>query len=175
MGIRHYAGVLPRLGERVYVDAAATVIGRVALGDDVSVWPGAVVRGDVADISVGAGSNVQDGAVLHVSHASEFAAASPLSIGVGATIGHRAVAHGCVIGDYCLLGIGAIVLDGAVLEDYVMLGAGALTPPGRLLPGGFLYVGAPAKPARPLTEKELAFLRYSAAHYMKLKDSYLAL
>jgi carbonic anhydrase/acetyltransferase-like protein (isoleucine patch superfamily) len=174
VGIRIYDSVTPRFGERVYVDTAATVIGRVDLADDVSVWPGAVLRGDVAEISVGAGTNVQDGAVLHVSHASEFSPqAFPLRIGAGVTIGHRVVAHGCTVGDYCLLGIGAIIMDGAVLEDYVMLGAGALVPPGKHLAGGFLYVGAPVKQARPLSETELAFLRYSAQHYIKLKDSYL--
>ncbi|QWF71380.1 gamma carbonic anhydrase family protein [Methylomonas paludis] len=174
MSIRPYQNQLPKIGARVYIDSAAVVIGRVSLGDDVSVWPGTVIRGDVETISIGAGSNVQDGAVLHVSHAGDYSPQGrPLNIGLGVTIGHRAVVHGCTIGNYCLIGIGAIIMDGAVLEDYVMLGAGALVPPGKKLDSGFLYVGAPAKVARPLSDSEKEFLEYSYRHYIKLKDGYL--
>lgn len=158
----------------VYIDDHAVVIGDVTLDNDVSVWPMAVVRGDVERITIGAGSNVQDGSVLHVSHAGPYAPQSqPLTIGRGVTIGHRAVVHGCTIGDYCLIGIGSIIMDGAVLDDYVMLGAGALVTPGKRLERGHLYVGAPAKQARPLTESERDFLQYSAQHYVKLKNCYL--
>ncbi|MGR9074402.1 MAG: gamma carbonic anhydrase family protein [Gammaproteobacteria bacterium] len=174
MTIKAFNAVRPRLGESVYIDESATVIGNVTLGDHVSVWPGAVIRGDVHRIEVGAGTNVQDGSVLHVSHDGEYSPGGfPLAIGKGVTIGHRAVVHGCTVGDHCLIGIGAIVMDGAVLGDYVMLGAGALVPPGRKLEGGFLYVGAPAKPVRPLTDKDREFLDYSYRHYIKLKDAYL--
>ena len=173
MSIRPYRNQLPQIGDRVYIDPSAVVIGRVSLGDDVSIWPTAVVRGDVESIWIGAGANVQDGAVLHVSHAGDYSPGRPLSIGLGVTIGHRAVVHGCAIGNYCLIGIGAIIMDGAVLEDYVMLGAGALVPPGKKLDSGYLYVGAPAKPSRALTDSEKAFLEYSYRHYIKLKDEYL--
>ena len=174
MNIRAYGRHVPEIGAKVYVDAAAVVIGKVSLADDVSIWPTAVLRGDVESISIGAGSNVQDGAVLHVSHAGDYSPQGyPLIIGAGVTIGHRAVVHGCTIGNYCLIGIGAIVMDGAILEDYVMLAAGALVAPGKKLAGGFLYVGAPAKQSRPLSESEKAFLEYSYQHYVKLKDSYL--
>lgn len=175
MAIRVFQDRRPQCGDRVFVDDSAVVIGDVTLGDDVSVWPTSVIRGDVERIHIGAGSNVQDGAVLHVSHAGDYSPQGfALTIGQGVTIGHRAVVHGCNIGNYCLIGIGAIVMDGAVVEDYVMLGAGALVPPGKRLQSGNLYVGAPAKLARPLSDAEKGFLEYSCQHYRRLKDTYLA-
>ncbi len=175
MSIRNFKDHLPKFGNSVYMDQSAQVIGAVNLGDDVSVWPTAVIRGDVEKISIGAGTNVQDGAVLHVSHAGKFSPEGhPLTIGHDVTIGHRAVVHGCTIGNYCLIGIGAIIMDDAVLEDYVMLGAGALVPPGKKLESGYLYVGSPAKPVRELSVTEKAFLAYSAEHYISLKNDYLA-
>jgi carbonic anhydrase/acetyltransferase-like protein (isoleucine patch superfamily) len=165
---------MPTLGENVYIDDSAIVIGAVILGDDVSIWPTAVVRGDVEKITIGNNTNVQDGAVLHVSHQGKFSQQGhPLSIGTDVTIGHRAVIHGCTVGNYCLIGIGAIIMDDAVLEDYVMLGAGALVPPNKRLESGYLYVGSPAKQSRPLSESEKEFLRYSASHYVSLKNVYL--
>ena len=174
MAIRNFEDKQPKIGGQVYIDASAVVIGDVTLGDDVSIWPTAVVRGDVEAIVISAGTNVQDGAILHVSHAGDFSPQGhPLTIGKGVTIGHRAVVHACGIGDYCLIGVGAIILDDAVLEDYVMLGAGALVPPGKRLESGFLYVGAPARQARALSDSEKSFLEYSSRHYMELKDIYL--
>ncbi|WP_346838308.1 gamma carbonic anhydrase family protein [Microbulbifer sp. SAOS-129_SWC] len=164
----------PQLGEAVYIDPQCTVIGDVELGDDCSVWPMAVVRGDMHRIRIGARTSVQDGAVLHITHAGPFNEAGwPLTIGADVTIGHKACLHGCTVGSRVLVGIGAIVLDGAVIEDEVVLAAGALVPPGRKLESGYLYVGAPCKQARPLTDKEREFFRYSAANYVKLKDEYL--
>lgn len=174
MAIRQFNGVRPHIGQLVFIDDSAVVIGDVTLGDDVSIWPTVVIRGDVESITIGAGTNIQDGAVLHVSHAGPFSPESrPLKIGKGVTVGHRAVVHACTVGDYCLVGIGAIILDGAVLEDYVMLGAGALVPPGKRLESGYLYVGMPAKQVRPLTESEKAFLEYSYQHYVLLKNEHL--
>lgn len=174
MAIRSFKDKQPQLGQQVFIDDSAIVIGDVSLGNQVSIWPTAVVRGDVEKITIGDGTNVQDGSVLHVSHAGDHSPAGhPLTIGKGVTIGHRAVVHGCRIGNYCLIGIGAIVMDGAVIEDYVMLGAGALVPPGKKLESGYLYVGAPAKPARPLSDTEKAFLEYSYQHYISLKNQYL--
>jgi len=174
VAIRAFNDYYPALGTNVYIDDSATVIGNVALGNDVSIWPGAVIRGDVEAISIADETNVQDGAVLHVSHAGRFSPQGhPLTIGKGVTIGHRAVIHACTIGHYCLIGIGAIILDDAVLEDYVMLGAGALVSSGKKLESGYLYVGAPAKPGRPLTDSEKEFLEYSAEHYVALKNKYL--
>jgi len=174
MTIKCYQNKTPEIGSRVYIDDSAVVIGNVSIGDDVSIWPTCVVRGDVEAISIGWGSNIQDGAVLHVSHASDYSRQGhPLKIGNGVTIGHRAVVHACNIGNFCLIGIGAIILDDAVIEDYVMLGAGALVPPGKRLESGFLYIGAPAKQSRALSESEKAFLEYSYRHYISLKDNYL--
>lgn len=175
MAIRAFNNKHPQLGDQVYIDSTAVVIGDVSIGDDVSIWPTVVIRGDVESIQIGAGTNVQDGSVLHVSHAGDYSASGhKLTIGKGVTIGHRAVVHGCSIGNYCLIGIGAIIMDGAVLEDYVMLAAGALVSPGKTLESGYLYVGAPAKPVRALNESEKAFLEYSYQHYIRLKDNYLA-
>ncbi|GAB2892092.1 gamma carbonic anhydrase family protein [Microbulbifer echini] len=164
----------PQLGNRVFIDPQSAVIGDVTLGEDCSVWPMAVVRGDMHHIQIGARTSVQDGAVLHITHAGPFNADGwPLTIGEDVTIGHKACLHGCTIGNRVLIGIGAIVLDGAVIEDEVVLAAGALVPPGKTLESGYLYVGAPCRRARPLSEKEMAFFRYSAQNYVKLKDQYL--
>jgi carbonic anhydrase/acetyltransferase-like protein (isoleucine patch superfamily) len=174
MTLKSFQNQTPILGNNVYIDDSAIVIGAVILGDDVSIWPTAVVRGDVEKITIGNNTNVQDGAVLHVSHQGKFSERGhPLSIGTDVTIGHRAVIHGCTVGNYCLIGIGAIIMDNAVLEDYVMLGAGALVPPNKRLESGYLYVGSPAKQSRPLSENEKEFLRYSASHYASLKNVYL--
>jgi carbonic anhydrase/acetyltransferase-like protein (isoleucine patch superfamily) len=165
---------VPQLGARVWIDPAAIVIGRVTIGDDASIWPGAVLRGDVNYIEVGARTSIQDGSVLHV--ASDRLAGEggiPLVIGADCTVGHGVILHACTVGARCLIGMGAIVMDGAVLGDEVIVGAGALVPAGRQLPPRTLWVGSPARQARALTEKEIAYLAESAAHYVALKDDYL--
>jgi carbonic anhydrase/acetyltransferase-like protein (isoleucine patch superfamily) len=172
--IETYQGIAPALGARVFVHSAAVVIGKVTIGDDSSVWPTAVVRGDVHSIQIGARTSIQDGAVLHVTHDGPYAPGGRgLIIGSDVTIGHRVMLHACTIGNACLVGMGAILLDDVVTEDFVMIGAGTLVPPGKELKTGGLYVGSPAKRVRDLTEKEIAFLTYSAAHYVKVKDGYL--
>jgi carbonic anhydrase/acetyltransferase-like protein (isoleucine patch superfamily) len=174
VSVLEFNHIQPKIGASVYIDNSAVVIGNVSLGDDVSVWPTTVIRGDVESISIGAGTNIQDGSVLHVSHATPFSEKSyPLAIGKGVTIGHRAVIHACTIGDYCLIGMGSIVMDDAVIEDYVMLGAGSLVPSGKRLDSGHLYVGAPARRIRVLKDSERDFLEYSYQHYIKLKNQYL--
>jgi carbonic anhydrase/acetyltransferase-like protein (isoleucine patch superfamily) len=172
--LRPYRNHFPVLGQNVYVDPTAVVIGDVVLGDDCSVWPCAVVRGDMHHIRVGARTSIQDNAVLHITHASDFNPGGwPLVIGDDVTIGHRACLHGCTIGSRVLVGIGATILDGAVVEDDVVIGAGTLVPPGKRLESGFLYVGSPCKQARPLKDSEMRFFQYSAQNYVKLKNEYL--
>lgn len=174
VAVRKFNDIQPKIGKSVFIDDSAVVIGDVTLGDDVSIWPMTVVRGDVESITIGEGTNVQDGSVLHVTHAGKYTAQGyPLTIGKGVTIGHRAVVHACTVGDYCLVGMGAIIMDGAVLEDYVMLGAGALVPPGKKLSSGCLYVGVPAKQVRPLSASEKEALEYSSRQYINLKNEYL--
>ncbi|MGN6788279.1 MAG: gamma carbonic anhydrase family protein [Rhodanobacteraceae bacterium] len=172
--LRAYKGVLPTLGARVYVDPAATVIGDVELGDDVSIWPGAVLRGDVERIRVGARSNVQDGAVLHVTHDGPYTpGGQPCIVGEGVTIGHGAVIHACTIEDCCLVGMHATILDGAVVQRRAFVGAGALVAPGKVVGEGELWIGNPARCVRKLGDAEVEALRYSARHYVELKDDYL--
>jgi len=173
--IRTYQGKTPSLGERVFVDASAVVIGDVEIGTDSSVWPLVVIRGDMHHIRIGARTSVQDGSVLHITHAGPFNPDGfPLTIGDEVTIGHKVLLHGCTIGSRILVGMGSIVMDGAVIEDEVILGAGSLVPPGKVLESGFLYVGSPVKKARPLTDKERAFFSYTAGNYVKLKDQHIA-
>ncbi|MBA3537136.1 MAG: gamma carbonic anhydrase family protein [Tatlockia sp.] len=173
--LRTFNNKYPVLGERVYIDPAAVVIGEVKLGDDVSVWPMAVIRGDVNFITIGNSSNIQDGAILHVTHEGPFTPeGEPLVIGKGVTIAHQAVLHGCRIDDYCLIGMNALVLDGVHIEHHVMVAAGSLVAPGKVLKSGYLYLGNPAQIIRPLTDNELLRLEYSADHYCLLKNKYLA-
>jgi carbonic anhydrase/acetyltransferase-like protein (isoleucine patch superfamily) len=158
----------------VYIDPAAVVIGDVVLGDDVSVWPTAVLRGDVHHIAVGPRSNIQDGAVLHVTHDGPYTPGGrALHVGEDVTVGHRVTLHACTVGDRCLIGIGSIVMDDAVIGDDVLLAAGSLVPPGAQLEPGSLYRGAPAKRVRALAAEEIARLSYSAAHYLEVKARYL--
>ncbi|MGE0114910.1 MAG: gamma carbonic anhydrase family protein [Steroidobacteraceae bacterium] len=174
MSIRPFRNIQPRLGARVFVDTSAVVIGRVTLGDDVSVWPTTVIRGDVNDIRIGARTNVQDGSVLHVtSPYTEMPNGIPLIIGEDVTIGHGCILHACTIGNFCLIGMGASILDGAELEDHVFIGAGAVVTPGKKLTARGLYLGSPARRVRDLSDQEIAELHESAAHYVRLKDEYL--
>lgn len=171
--IRPYLDTYPQTDESNYIDAMSVVIGDVVLGEHVSVWPFAVIRGDVNHIRIGRNSNVQDHAMLHVSHKNvDKPDGSPLIIGEDVTIGHHVTLHGCTIGNRVLIGINTIVLDDVIIEDDVMIGAGSLVPPGKRLESGYLYVGSPVKQVRKLTEKELAFLPYSAQNYVKVSGNY---
>lgn len=172
--LRPYLGTLPTIGQRVFVDPTAVVIGKVSLGDDTSVWPTSVIRGDVQSIAVGARTSIQDGSVLHVTSPNPgYPEGIPLRIGNDVTVGHSVTLHACNIGDFCLIGMGSIVLDAADIEDWVMIGAGSVvTPRSKLLSRG-LYVGSPARRARDLKDSEIEWIKHSAAHYVKLKDSYL--
>jgi carbonic anhydrase/acetyltransferase-like protein (isoleucine patch superfamily) len=169
-----YQGIIPRLGNGVYVHPSASVIGDVELGDNVSVWPGTVLRGDVNFIRIGASTNVQDLSVLHVSHKSSWdPAGAPLIIGSNVTIGHKVILHGCTIEDECLIGMGSIIMDKVIVQKHVLVGAGSLVPEGKILESGYLYLGIPVRKIRKLTDKELEHFLYSANHYIKLKIQYL--
>ncbi len=173
MNIKAFNNILPQLGNNVFIDDSAVVIGQVVLGDESSVWPNSVIRGDINTIKIGRYTNIQDNSVLHVNHASKYAPnGSALKVGNYVTVGHRVILHGCQIDDYCLIGMGAIVMDDAHLPQNTYLAAGSIVPSGKMLEGGYLWMGTPAKRIRPLTESELEFIRYSAEHYAKLKDQY---
>lgn len=174
MSIRPYKDIFPDIGERVYVDQEAVVIGDVALAADSSIWPMCSVRGDVHRIRVGARTNIQDGTVIHVTH--PYAAVPQghaVIIGSDVTVGHKVILHGCIIEDLCLIGMGSIILDGAVVRSRTLLGAGSLVGEGKELEGGFLWLGRPAKKVRELTQPELKWFEYSARHYVNLKNDYL--
>ena len=173
--IQTFNHLTPQWAEGVYLHHSVILIGHVNIGADSSVWPHAVIRGDVNSIHIGRGSNIQDLSMLHVSHpSSQDPAGSPLIIGNDVTIGHSVILHGCTIEDDCLIGMGSIVMDNAIIHKNVLLAAGSLVPEGKVLESGYLYMGRPAKKIRALTDAELANFMNSAMHYMDLKNQYLA-
>ncbi len=169
--IRDFEGFSPQIADAAFIDESAVVTGNVSIGEDSSVWPCCSVRGDIHSITIGVRTNIQDGSVLHVTHDSEFAPGGfKLTVGDDVTVGHNVILHACTIEDLCLIGMGSVVLDGAVVQSGAMVGAGSLVPPNKLLEGGYMWLGSPVKKARELTDKEKAFLKYSAQHYVKLKN-----
>jgi len=173
MPVSSYLDTSPELGEGVYLHDTAQVIGDVRIGRDSSVWCNTVLRGDVNRITIGECSNVQDFAMGHVSHKNAAKPdGSPLVIGNHVTIGHSVILHGCEIGDECLIGMGSIVMDDVVVKKHVMIGAGSLVSPGKVLESGYLYVGRPVKRVRKLTDEEIAYLKYSAEHYVRVKNNH---
>jgi carbonic anhydrase/acetyltransferase-like protein (isoleucine patch superfamily) len=156
----------PHIPASVYVADGATIIGRVSIGENVSVWPGAVLRGDNDSITIGEGSNVQDNAVLHTDPG------FPLSIGANVTIGHQAMLHGCTVGDGALIGIQAVVMNGAVIGRDCIVGAAALVPEGKTFGDGKLIIGAPAKVARELSAEEIEKMHRAAPGYVKRQEMY---
>ncbi|MBS0591161.1 MAG: gamma carbonic anhydrase family protein [Proteobacteria bacterium] len=175
MHSRPYRDRRPRLGENVYVDPAAVLIGDVELGDDVSLWPCVVARGDVNFIRIGARTNIQDGAVLHVTHDGPYTpGGAPLLVGEDVTVGHGAILHACTIENACLIGMHATVLDKVVVRRHAMIGAGAVVSPGKIVGEGELWLGNPARCVRTLTDRQIEQLYYSAQHYVRLKNDYLS-
>ena len=169
MTIRNFEHFSPMLGDNVWVADRAEVIGQVSLGAQSSIWPMAVLRGDINSIGIGARTNVQDGTVIHVTHASRFhARGAPVWVGDDVTIGHRAVLHACTVHDRALMRMGSLTMDEAVIESNVIVGAGSVVPPHKVLESGFLWLGAPARKVRELTEEELEYLGYSATYYAEL-------
>lgn len=174
MPVRSYQQYLPKIPATSYVDEMAVIIGNVTLGEDCSIWPFACIRGDVQAIQIEDRTSIQDGCVLHVTHDSLYhPGGKGLFIGSDVTVGHKVTLHACTISDNCIIGMNSVVLDGAHVESDVILGAGSLVPPGKILESGYLWVGSPAIKKRALTEQELGFIRYSAASYVTLKNSYL--
>ncbi|MFQ3185366.1 gamma carbonic anhydrase family protein [Marinomonas primoryensis] len=175
MVMKSFRGKMPQLGDRVWVDENAVIIGDVTIGDDSSVWPLVAIRGDMHSITIGARTSIQDNSCLHITHASTYKPEGyPLSIGDDVTVGHMAMLHGCTVGSRVLVGMGTTILDGAVIEDEIIIGAGSLVPPGKRLESGFMYMGSPVKKIRPLNEKEIEYFQYAGLNYVKLKDEYLA-
>ena len=175
MSLSSYLTSTPVLGDRVFLYPSCQVIGDVKIGDDCSIWCNTVLRGDVNRIVIGRGSNVQDLTMGHVSHETpDKPDGSPLVIGDYVTVGHSVILHGCTIGNECLIGMGSIIMDDVVMPDRVLIGAGSLVSPGKVLESGMLYLGRPAKAVRALTEEEIAYLRYSAEHYIQVKNNYLS-
>ncbi len=174
MTIRTLQGKTPDIADSAFIDESAIVIGDVTIGEDSSIWPMTVVRGDVQKITIGKRTNIQDACVCHVTHDGEYTPGGfPLTIGDGVTAGHRATLHACTIGDYCLIGMSATIMDGAVLGEKLIIGAGSLVPAGKKLEGGYLYVGSPVKQIRPLNDDELKSLEYSADHYVEVKNMHM--
>ncbi len=173
MAIEKYKEHIPHIGSEVFLHASAQIIGDVIIGDNSSVWCQAVLRGDVNRIVIGHSTNIQDLTMGHVSHKTPTKPqGSPLLIGDYVTVGHSVILHGCQIGNDCLLGMGSIIMDDVIINDQVMVGAGSLVSPGKILQSGMLYMGRPAKAIRPLNDDELDYLRYSAEHYVRVKNSY---
>ena len=171
--IRNFEGISPTIAESSYIDPSAVIIGDVVIGSNSSVWPLCVIRGDVNIIRIGDDTNIQDGSVLHVSHASEFnPKGAELHIGNQVTVAHKVMLHGCRIGNQCMIGMGSIVMDDAIIEDQVMLAAGSLVPPGKRLKSGYLYLGNPLRQIRPLSDKDKEFLIYLSDHYVRTKQKY---
>lgn len=160
------AGKTPQLQGEYFIAENAVVVGDVRLGNNVSIWFGAVVRGDVDSIRIGENTNIQDGAVLHVD------AGSPLEIGSGVTVGHAAVLHGCTVGDNTLIGIRSVVLNGAKIGKYCLIGANTLVTENKVIPDGSLVVGSPGKAIRTLTAAEMEAIRANARHYVESAGQY---
>ena len=175
MTIRTFQGISPKIAASAYVDETAVIIGDVTIGEEASIWPMVVARGDVQSITIGQRTSIQDGTILHVAHDSEHVPGGyPCVVGANVTVGHRAVLHACRVGDNCIIGMSATIMDGAVVESGTMIGAGSLVPVGKKLESGYLYVGAPVKQVRKLTADEIRYLDYSASLYVNLKNNHQA-
>ncbi len=165
--VRAWGGKEPRLAGNVWIADGAVVVGDVEIGAGSSIWFGAIVRGDVNHVRIGARTNVQDLSVVHVTSGTH-----PTFVGDDVTLGHRVTLHGCTVKDRCLVGIGAVVMDGAVVGEDAMVGAGSLVPPGMIVPPGTLAIGSPARVRRELTGEEIAWFRTSAANYASYAEKY---
>jgi len=166
MTVVTFQGKTPKVDLTVYIAPGACIIGDVDIGRDASIWFNVVVRADINRISIGERTNVQDGAVVHVTHV------HPVQIGADVTIGHRAIVHGCGIGDCCLIGMGAVVLDNALIGPQALVAAGAVVRENFVVPEGTLAAGVPARIIRKLSDAEKEMLAQSAAHYVEYSRSW---
>lgn len=166
MALIAYKGVVPVVHPSAFVAEGVHVIGRVTLAQEASVWFNAVLRGDINDVEIGERTNIQDCSVLHVTQ--EY----PVRVGAHVTVGHRAIIHGCTIGDCCLIGMGAVILDNARIESFCLVAAGAVVLQNFVVPEGMLVAGVPAKIIRPLTDREKQQIRESARHYVEYARGY---
>jgi carbonic anhydrase/acetyltransferase-like protein (isoleucine patch superfamily) len=162
-----YQGITPILHPEAWAAPNCSMAGDIQIGARSSIWFGVAMRGDVHHIRVGEETNVQDNAVVHVTH-NKF----PCLIGNRVTVGHGAIVHACVLEDECLVGMGAVVLDGAIVQSGAMVAAGAVVSPGKVVPKGQIWAGTPAKLLRPMTEAEHTYLAWSAQHYASLAKRY---
>ena len=175
MTLRKFESFTPTVAASAYVDSTALVIGQVRIGEDSSIWPLSVIRGDIHFIAIGERTNVQDGTVIHVTHDGPFNPGGfATTIGNDVTVGHKVMLHGCTIGDRVLIGMGTIIMDGVIVESDVVVGGGSLVPPGKRLESGYLYVGSPVKQIRKLKDSELQYFIYSAGKYVELKNRHMA-
>lgn len=174
MTIRQFEKLHPSIAENAYIDDTSLVIGNVSIGNESSVWPFTVIRGDVNSISIGSETNIQDHSVCHVSHDGPYNPGGySLTVGDRVTVGHRVTLHGCNIGDDCLIGMGATLMDGAVIQSHTLIGAGSLVTPNKVLESGYLWMGTPARKVRKLSSEEIESIAYSAQHYVRLMKRYL--
>lgn len=173
MAIRQFGDLKPQIHASAFVDETALVIGDANLDEDCSIWPMAVIRADINAVYIGKRSNIQDGTVIHVTHAGKFNPEGfKTRVGNDVTVGHRCILHGCTIGDNSLIGMGVCLMDGVTVESHVIVGAGSLVTPGKVLSSGYLWLGAPARRIRPLNDQELEYLAYSAQYYTTLKNKH---
>ncbi len=173
MALFTFDGHFPLVADSAFIEQSARVYGAVSIADESSLWPYTVVRGDVQKITIGKRSNIQDGTVIHVTHDSDYCPGGLATIiGDEVTVGHQATLHACTIEDRCLIGMGSIIMDGAIIQSQTIIAAGSLVSPGKTLIGGYLYQGRPVRRVRPLNEREIAFLSYSAENYVRLKARY---
>jgi carbonic anhydrase/acetyltransferase-like protein (isoleucine patch superfamily) len=168
MAVFPYRGIMPTLGNGVFIAPSADVMGDVVIGEASNIWFQCVIRGDVNHIRIGSHTNVQDGTVIHVTRKTH-----PTLIGSHVTIGHKAILHGCTIEDYAFIGMGAMVMDGAVVEPYGFVAAGAVVTPGKRVKSGELWAGSPARYMRDIREDERTYIPVSASHYVALAREYM--
>ncbi|VAX10698.1 Carbonic anhydrase, gamma class [hydrothermal vent metagenome] len=175
MTLRTFENATPQINDEVYIDDTALIIGDVNIAQDSSVWPFTVIRADVNHIQIGECTNIQDHSVLHVSHIGGpyNPEGNALVIGNRITVGHRVTLHGCTVHDDCLIGMGSTIMDGAIIHSDTIIGAGSLVASNKELEAGYLWLGSPARRVRALSDNEKESIRYSAQHYLRLKQRYL--